>query len=557
MPILRPDLVSLLSSTDLNVARRVTLHNACLASVSPDGWRAHVFDLTADVVQSGLLQHDRDAGTLRIRRLPPAAFPGHAVLHQDRPLDVQLADLDKFKSRFDLMSNRVFRGLNSREIFFSGGSVLACLTTDPSRATNYVRSDIDIFLTTRTTKAARAVVAQIESVLHKNIPGFDHHFRVFRSPDVITFVPSDQARAEGYRKIQVITALHRTPCDIVANFDLDPVCVFYDLQRVFITPRAMRAFWTGFTTVTAAIRSVSGSRILKYAQRGYGLLLPNTLIRGCHDFTLSELFAKERSKVFLRLMDRNLVYTDLSGTLAIIKPARFGEWTHSATDLAHLVALWEIVHGHPNLQSELIYLAQGAAGLYGLYNEPQVLNIHFNVARHIEAFANFGFIEPQPVEHIPNVEEYAAIGIREFRTAQEACLASVPITVILPVGLRFRLVRDFHVALAAKPYSDVIVCSDHIRFELCTWDLSPADMWAPPTHRSVAPVHRLLKRAANLASWALHKAHFGALWGPLHLGAKFHATLDNNVDATYTAEAHFVAWLSAGERDGCHCTAKF
>ncbi|KAK0518076.1 hypothetical protein OC835_007959, partial [Tilletia horrida] len=258
----RPDLRTLLSDKGAGIARQINLHNAFCAAVSPHDWKAHVFDLTTDVFQSGLINYDHAAGVLRMQRLPSPDLAGHPVLHQNRQMHEDLADIATFRSRFHVMTNGALTGLTSRDIIVSGGSVLACLTTAPSQATEYVRSDIDLFVTARTTSSARALVGEIETVLNKNIPSFKTDFRVFRSPDVITFAPSNHARAHGYRKIQVITALNSTPCDIVAHFDLDPVCVFYNLERVFITPRAMRAFWTGFSYVTNAIRTVSAARIL-------------------------------------------------------------------------------------------------------------------------------------------------------------------------------------------------------------------------------------------------------------------------------------------------------
>ncbi|KAK0518623.1 hypothetical protein OC842_007736 [Tilletia horrida] len=237
-------------------------------------------------------------------------------------------------------------------------------------------------------------------------------------------------------------------------------------------------------------------------------------------------------------MDSNLVYSGLAHVLAVIKPAGFGEWTHSATDLAHLVSLWETTNGGRRLQLDFIALAHGAASLYGLHYEPDLMDIGFDVARQIDAFGILGFVQPQPVEEIPNLQDYAGLGI-------------------LPVGLRSRLFHEYRLTLTPKPYSDMILGPDHIRFELCDWHMDSSTMWAPAPHRNFARVHHFLKSAANLSFWAFHKAQFGQLWEALDYGAKFYAILQNDVDPSCVDEDHFIQWFSAGLEDGCHCVCRF
>ncbi|KAK0521491.1 hypothetical protein OC842_006762 [Tilletia horrida] len=533
----RPELDLLLTSTDEAVDHHVVLHNSSLANVGPSDWSPHLYSLKNDIPASEQLRLHCSAGVFRHDRRPLTSFTGYSVLHQHRADVMELASLPTFQHRFRLMTRGAFDGLDAKGVYFSGGCVTACLTTDITKADTYQNSDVDIFLCAGSPGKAVAIVQRIQDALRHNIADFDANYRVLRTPGVITLIPSTDYATKGYRKLQIVMALYTTPSDIVTVFDLDPVAVLYDLDDVFIAPRAMRSYWTGCTFVTNAIRSSSAPRILN-------------LEGGVASVGSNKVFDKldeEKTHVHCCVMDtEDTCVTDRNiYTLAsTVRRGGAGQWTYSATDFGRLIALWDLVARRKEREEALIAATKGQTSMYGLYHEPSPLAVCTDSGAYIEAFVGAGFLTEEDAEkRIKCHDSYAENGTRAYSAPRDACAGGSELTLILPTGLSARLQREYGISIKRKKYAANIPDWHGVEFELCTWRQTAATIWCPPQQSEAAPAYRLLKKLAQLTYWLVGKMEYGAPWASLRFSKTFAKLLENDVDSSFPQDAHFRKWL--------------
>ncbi|KAK0558865.1 hypothetical protein OC844_004823 [Tilletia horrida] len=558
----RPSLDDILSSTDDAVDSEVVQHNSALAFVRPAEWRSHVFSVKDDLCTSPFLSFDGTDGTYYKYRAPVPDFSGHTVLHQKRQDIMVIASFPTFEHRFRVLSLDAFKGLNTRGLVFSGGFVTACLTTSVSEANAYSDSDIDIFLTVPSPRLATKVVSHLQGVLRHNVPDFDANFRTLRTPGVITLVPSAEYIGRGYRKIQIIMVLYDTPSDIVAHFDLDPVCVAYDLTDVYIAPRAMRSFWTGSTYATDALCASNAQRILKYCRRGFAVRFPDASYEYEPEdnemegrvLTVAKRLDEETSFVHSALLDLEPGHITAKNVYDLAERVRrgsHGQWLHSLTDFARLVALWNLVSDKVGLEEVLVRAIKGPYSAYGFYSEPQrectnaatvCVDTESDVI--LDGLIASGFLSARVAERkIHDEERYVGNGTLACPTIQDACLKGGHLTVILPCGLAEKLEHHFGVNIVRLPYSQTVLDYYGIDLEACSWRLSKACIWGPSPHLREAPTYRLLKKVSQLTTWAMNRISYGAPFSSLRYSKTLEIMIDRDVEPWFNQEDQFVQWL--------------
>ncbi|KAK0527448.1 hypothetical protein OC835_004977 [Tilletia horrida] len=447
-------------------------------------------------------------------RAPLNEFSGHALMAQFRGDLMEIATLATFRDRFHTLSRGVFKGLYTKGLVFAGGFVTACLTTDINHAGAYSASDIDIFLVANSVRTAQSTTRTLENVLRTNIPAFDTNFRIMRTPGVISIIPSPAYVSQGYRKIQIVMTLYSSPSDVVAHFDLDPVAALYNLEDVYIAPRAVRSFWTAYTFVTDAIRGSTAQRILKYALRGFSLMLPDVSIHDEADGSV----------------------TPLADMLAAQQAGQV-RWTHRATDVARLAAMWDIVFDKPDLVETLIKATRGQNSLYGLYDEaenqfalPGTAYVDTEFDLFVDGFLLAGFLTHDIVaKKIADVETYANNAIMEAATITNAFRVGNELTMILPTTLRERLLSFANLNIKRSKFSEVVIDLDGVELELCTWKQTTHGIWAPGPHNMRAVEYRLARKAAQLTTWAAAKmGASGAPWESLRYSRTFATMIEHD-----------------------------
>jgi hypothetical protein len=76
--------------------------------------------------------------------------------------------------------------------------------------------------------------------------------------------------------MQIITRLYPSPASVINSFDIDCCCVGYDGSSVIANSRSLEALALRINTVDLTIRSnTTENRLLKYAERGFAINVPN------------------------------------------------------------------------------------------------------------------------------------------------------------------------------------------------------------------------------------------------------------------------------------------
>lgn len=155
------------------------------------------------------------------------------------------------------------------------------LMIDREPLRSFMRTDIDLFLTTRNPTKAQEAIAALYRHLRRIVPkGKEIH--IMRTDGAVTFL-----MPWPYRTIQVINRLYYSATHVLIGFDLDCCCVAYDGSVVTALPRAVRALQSRYNLVDATRQSTSyESRLLKYARRGFSIAVPGLDVQTCLDVAL-------------------------------------------------------------------------------------------------------------------------------------------------------------------------------------------------------------------------------------------------------------------------------
>lgn len=194
---------------------------------------------------------------------------------RDRVVYMQLNDRI-FTEAFEIATGGLLRGLDWANILAAGGKVLGTLCM----AKYVTESDVDLYIYGLNSEQANQKVRHIYQVWRDNLPGSTPDILVVKNPKTINLLAS-----YPHCRIQIVLKLVSSPTEALLNFDLDVCAVGFDGSRVLMLPRCARAIETGYSVFTMDLiwghhlsnrRATQGSRVFKYADRGFGLrILPS------------------------------------------------------------------------------------------------------------------------------------------------------------------------------------------------------------------------------------------------------------------------------------------
>ncbi|KAN0024453.1 hypothetical protein ACTFIV_008861 [Dictyostelium citrinum] len=174
----------------------------------------------------------------------------------------------KFKQEWNQFSNNMFDGFNWANVFVAGGSVLGC-SLDGGIFGNkgFENSDIDIFLYGLSEDGANRKLDEIEQHIKSKSP----QAQMARTKYAVTFVSGT-----GFRNIQIVLRIYKSPAEVLMGFDIDCCSIGYDGTDVYAMPRAIKAVTTSCNIVSMSRRSLTyETRLFKYALRGFSIRVPN------------------------------------------------------------------------------------------------------------------------------------------------------------------------------------------------------------------------------------------------------------------------------------------
>jgi hypothetical protein len=225
-----------------------------------------------------------------------------------------------FQSQFNAFTNDIFKDWGEamwRIVFVAGGSVLGCLLPIPLGCekmktersvhhefnfrgksnlklvgtfalggfekrdasaflfdSRFPQADVDVFIYGLSKEEA---TEKLESVLQ----AWTSTARARYGPnhDVLYVKTTNTTTCDlgtKYRKMQIITRLYPSPASVINSFDIDCCCVGYDGSSVMANSRSLEALALRINTVDLTIRSnTTENRLLKYAERGFAINVPN------------------------------------------------------------------------------------------------------------------------------------------------------------------------------------------------------------------------------------------------------------------------------------------
>ena len=201
------------------------------------------------------------------------------VLNELRPSELQLHVSDQsFAATFARITKNILHGLDWRNVVVAGGMVLTTLLhVDPAHDQDkrVQDLDLDIYIHGLSQAAAQRKAFEIEEVWRRNLPDDNAHILVTQNHKTITFIPS-----YPNRRLQIILKALPNLSAILLNFDLDICALAFDGSNVLMLPRCARAIETGYSMFTMDLiwgthlsdrRSTQEARVLKYADRGFGI----------------------------------------------------------------------------------------------------------------------------------------------------------------------------------------------------------------------------------------------------------------------------------------------
>ncbi|KAE8258174.1 hypothetical protein A4X13_0g1860 [Tilletia indica] len=522
-------LASVHSAEDRDIDAAIIQHNRDF----PQGphWRNHLVTLSKqfkelfDPEQKLFYKYDRCCRT---------ALWGVKMFDDLRAQHVMVRSISEFRRAFDAFGGSVLKGLDWGHVGVAGGSILACLT-QVVIGKELRNSDIDLFIWGLNANDMANKLNHILTTIEGNVDRFPSKYMVERSATAVTLVPR---RHSAGRRIQVILRVYTNPAAILSSFDIDPACILYDGQEVWLSLRAVRAFYTGYTTTTGSISSSFAARIVKYATRGYGVL-----VRPDED--------EEAGEELLRYMETTLrrhkstVVTSFSklpwtGTnnfkkvFAAMKSTAPTDWTHSYSALAALASLWHFANMSGRI-GELMDEVGAASNIYGLYEGYDAMNGFVDSSDWLRALETFS----------PSLKSRTWTLPDRVWKIRGADLTNKPLLLIaiLPILLRQHLhTRNVNAHLHRLPDSDDLEDADGTKMEICLWSLTGHDIWQQPVGQDSA-VHELLVTATMLTAWTLWKISSGASWPRMGYGRSLHNALVFSFNAALTRTGDFDDWI--------------
>ncbi|KAK0540766.1 hypothetical protein OC842_000335 [Tilletia horrida] len=361
-------LARVLNGQDQHIDHLLLQHNRAYPKGCNGLWKSHLVSLLNDV--EPLLGSASD-GRYSIQRAAQEDLIGVKMFDELRSQTLHVRSLQAFQVAFQHFTGGILAGLNFDNVFVAGGSVNAALT-DPD-ASNFGarlrKSDVDIFLYDLTDFEMVNKVAHVQAVLRNNISDFHKKYVTERSGGAVTFIPND----ESGRRVQIVLRAHLNPAEILAHFDLDQARVGYDGDQVWLNMMAVRAWVTGYSICTGHISSSFAGRIVKYASRGWGLLvkIPLTQVRQKHTVEVQSMVDEKKETLkrdFLRYPWDGV--NNFKMLYVAVKRAVMTNWTHTFADLNALAGLWSVAHSTGHIRDLMDELGCSHS-TYSLYHSPE------------------------------------------------------------------------------------------------------------------------------------------------------------------------------------------
>jgi len=222
----------------------------------------------------------------------------------------------EFLDNFDIFTEGILECMNWNNLFVAGGSVLAALTKFPDNVKTddekrkyyhdqkYSKSDIDLYVYGLSERDATKKMYEIYENIRKVLPCDSVCIRSSRAITVVSQYP--------YRHVQIVLRMYRSPAEILHSFDVDSCSVGYDGTKVWCTHRAHYAITNRRNIVDLTRRSIAYEfRLVKYNERGYGIVVPNFDINRINYrlFSKTPVQVKGLARILLlEYVDNNIKY---------------------------------------------------------------------------------------------------------------------------------------------------------------------------------------------------------------------------------------------------------
>ncbi|KAF3162470.1 hypothetical protein TWF225_007775 [Orbilia oligospora] len=212
------------------------------------------------------------------RKIAPTS--GLQYLDQKRTRTIKIQpSTAAFKKTFDRLMGGALDGLDWSNILVAGGMPLSTLLcVDESMDEKFKSNDIDMYIYGLNPTQANEKIKHIANIWKKNLKP-DEDFVMIKNARTVTLIGTFP-----HRRVQIIMKMIKNPAAVLLNFDLDQVAIGYTGDNVLLLPRCARALETGYAIFTLDMihghhlnerRETQESRLLKYAQRGFGVrILP-------------------------------------------------------------------------------------------------------------------------------------------------------------------------------------------------------------------------------------------------------------------------------------------
>ncbi|CAD6920347.1 unnamed protein product [Tilletia laevis] len=436
---------------------------------------------------------------------------------------VRINSVPQFTGIFDTVTDGILNGLDYDNLLVAGGIVLACLTYAQFEGHISPDSDIDIFV---------------------------HGYSVERTATTISFVPNDAS--SGLRKLQIVLRLHQNPGEIIASFDRDEAAVGYDGSEVWLEPRALRDILTGYSVITAKLlHATSEARTIKYALRGYGLVLrPNDLddpdemerwvvLLGLRA-TIARIWVLEQvldaesrqlsssSAAGSTLSQRNV---NMAHLLTLGRAEIDGIWLErfeNFAQLLHAVSGSQLEYGKAPPALDYNSGTQGAPGL----DQAEWIDL-------AETSTGSDGLRPKLTDR------FHIWTLRGARSVSEALETPLVFLVFLPCLLRDAIQFAWESigepdSLSSMDNSRTVCDVDGVEFELSTWIHRADNMWQPALGLK-RYLCQFLRDTTLSSAWSIGRVHNGAPWPSV----RFSKVMERNLRTARLpgSTAEDVEWL--------------
>lgn len=211
----------------------------------------------------------------------------------------------RFYAAYPFLRNYMTNMTNNNDkkgIFFAGGTISRLMKHPKPPQEIIAHNDLDIFFYGLTSDEAKQKMMEFDAYLRKNI---DNNIQIIYALN--QYILSIFIRNQPPIEIQFIFRLYKTKSEIIHGFDFGSCAIGFDGRKVYFTSLSKFAFEYGYNILDTTRRSTSYEfRLAKYANRGFGLILPRLdidIIR--RDLNNKELEDNIRAGGVLRRHPRN------------------------------------------------------------------------------------------------------------------------------------------------------------------------------------------------------------------------------------------------------------